>query len=677
MTAIQHPATSRAERVRAAIEPHWRGLLPGLAVVAVMVLWAVHNGGYDADTWYWGALLALGAVAATLIAGGWRRIAGSRTALLAMAAFAAYVAWSYLSIAWAQSPGDALQGSNRALLYMLVFTLMLALPWTAEGALAALVVFAVAIGVIALVILLRLASANDVSSLLQDGRLAAPTGYFNSTVALFSTLAVLGIVLSAQRRLPGLLRGFLMAIATAGLQLAVVGQSRGWLFTLPIVVIVTIVVVRDRLRVVAYAVLPVAATVLPVHRLLAVYNDYQHLDRAARQSGRPALLLCAAVFVIGTLFAWAEMLIRPPALSPRTKRIVGGALAAAVIVLGGAGSVVATHGDPFGFVSRQWRGFSHPPTSSPTGSHFATVGSGRYDIWRVSLDALRAHPIGGLGQDNFADYYIVHRKTNEEVSWTHSFEMRLLAHTGLVGFALFATFLVAALVAVARVRLRGGPPASTVAAIAVLPLVVWLVHGSVDWFWEMPALSGPALGFLGMAIALRDRDQEVAVVPAVVRAVARIPVAVRAMIGLFVLLVLVAALGFPYLSVRKVSAANDVRARNPGAALSDLSEAAKLNPLSAEPSRVAGTIALQTGQFNEAERRFRQSIDREPGGWFAWFGAGLAASALGNANQARHDFTVAASINSQQPVVKQALARADSLHPLTPKEALDMLTLVH
>ena len=25
-----------------------------------MLVWAVHDGGYDADTWYWGALVVLG-----------------------------------------------------------------------------------------------------------------------------------------------------------------------------------------------------------------------------------------------------------------------------------------------------------------------------------------------------------------------------------------------------------------------------------------------------------------------------------------------------------------------------------------------------------------------------------------------------------------------------------------
>ena len=87
-------------------------------------------------------------------------------------------------------------------------------------------------------------------------------------------------------------------------------------------------------------------------------------------------------------------------------------------------------------------------------SHFATVGSGRYDFWRVALDAFLAHPIGGLGQDNFDDYYVVHRRTTEEPAWTHSLEMRLLAHTGIVGFALFAAFIVAAVVAALRARRR-------------------------------------------------------------------------------------------------------------------------------------------------------------------------------------------------------------------------------
>ncbi len=94
-----------------------------------------------------------------------------------------------------------------------------------------------------------------------------------------------------------------------------------------------------------------------------------------------------------------------------------------------------------------------------------------------------------------------HRHTAEEPLWTHSLWLRLLAHTGIVG--------------VPAVRRRpdrrddrGDPrpggaatrPEQVLAGAALLPLGVWLIHGSIDWFWEFPALSGPALGFLAMAL---------------------------------------------------------------------------------------------------------------------------------------------------------------------------------
>jgi Flp pilus assembly protein TadD len=135
-------------------------------------------------------------------------------------------------------------------------------------------------------------------------------------------------------------------------------------------------------------------------------------------------------------------------------------------------------------------------------------------------------------------------------------------------------------------------------------------------------------------------------------------------------------LAFPYLSVREVSIASDARAGDPAAALRELTTAAQLNPLSADPGRLAGTIALQTGQPSIARARFAQAIAREPGGWFAWLGAGLAESEMGDRGAARHDFTVAESINSVQPAVRQALARVQSRDPLTSDEAFRLLVVV-
>ena len=140
-------------------------------------MWAVHNGGYDEDTWYWGALVLLCLLTVTLFALRGRLRRPTRVSVAALTVFTLYVCWSYLSILWAQSQGTALEGSNRALLYLLVFASMLAVPWTTKTALAALLVFVVGIGAIAVVLLLHLAIAGNVAPLFVGGRLAAPTGY--------------------------------------------------------------------------------------------------------------------------------------------------------------------------------------------------------------------------------------------------------------------------------------------------------------------------------------------------------------------------------------------------------------------------------------------------------------------------------------------------------------------
>ncbi len=123
------------------------------------------------------------------------------------------------------------------------------------------------------------------------------------------------------------------------------------------------------------------------------------------------------------------------------RRILG--VGAVVVAFGAmaAGLWVVSQHHPGSFISREWRGFTSEPTDTATTNHFLEVGSGRYDIWRSAVKAFSAHPLGGLGQDNFGDWYLTHRHTIEEPLWTHSLELRLLASTGIVGFLLFAGFL--------------------------------------------------------------------------------------------------------------------------------------------------------------------------------------------------------------------------------------------
>jgi hypothetical protein len=667
-------------------------VIPACVSVAIMILWAAHDGGYDEDTWYWGALAMLALlVVAWINRDSLRATDLPRTLIVALCAFAGYVAWSYLSITWASSQGDALAGSNRALLYLAVFALFVITPWTPRSVLGILTIYALALGVIAVIVLGQMATGHGAHSLFVEGRLESPTGYINSTAALFTSGALLGTGLSVRKEIPSLLRGLLVASACACLQLALLAQSRGWLFTLPLVLVAAIVVSRDRLRITAAALLPTIATLGPLKPLLDVFKTAEaspfseaRFLVSAHHAARICLLVCAAVFVFATLLAVVDGRLRGRQLAPGRRLILGTVVAVIAVSAAVGGAFAATHGHLPSFVSRELSGFVHPSAATTTaGTHFAAVGTSRYDAWRVSLDAALAHPVGGLGQDNFADYYLVHRHTEKELAWTHSLEFRVLAHTGFVGAVIFCTFLIAALLTAVRARTSSDAMTAAVAGLALLPLVVWLIHGSVDWFWEMPALSGPALGFLAMVGTLsagevRSDQTGRMRLPRGARTLARpLPRLAGTIAGAGALCAAVVALGFPYLSVREVSAASDVRARNPAAALDDLRRAAKLNPLSAEPGRTAGTIALLNGRFGRAESSFRQAIAREPGGWFAWLGLGLAASSLGDSAEARQALQRAASINSKQPAVTEALRRIDSSRPLTPTQAFKLLVLAH
>ncbi len=148
-------------------------------------------------------------------------------------------------------------------------------------------------------------------------------------------------------------------------------------------------------------------------------------------------------------------------------------------------------------------------------------------------------------------------------------------------------------------------------------------------------------------------------------------------LGLAGLLAAVFALGLPYLAQRELSAAAAARASNPAGALAALHTAERLDPLSAEPGRLAGTIALQTGRDQAAATWFAQVLAREPGGWYGWLGSGLAASALGQRTEAERDFVTAGTIDQGEPAIEQALGHLRAGRPLTPVAALSLLTLAH
>ena len=74
-----------------------------------------------------------------------------------------------------------------------------------------------------------------------------------------------------------------------------------------------------------------------------------------------------------------------------------------------------------------------------------------------------------------------------------------MSQLGVVGTSLFLVFAGMAVAVALGLRRRADAITGGVAAVCLTTFAYWLLHGSVDWFWEMPTLAAPAFGLLGLA----------------------------------------------------------------------------------------------------------------------------------------------------------------------------------
>jgi O-antigen ligase/polysaccharide polymerase Wzy-like membrane protein len=658
-------------------------LLPATVMVAVVIAWALTNGGYESqptlatsyepNSWYLGALALAGLLVAT--AAGVRRISLSLATKLACFALAGYTAWSFLSMLWADDQGAAFLGSDRTLIYLVAFVTFAILPWSVWSARIVLIELIGGVGVLALITAVKVGALPDPSGLYLGARLVYPLGYYNAEPALFMAGALGAIALSARRSGPVLLRVTGLVLGAVCLQVAALSQSRGWLFSVPLLIALTLLLVPNRVRLLLFALAPAAATAAVAPALLRVYaKAAPHgaplsgprlgvtLHTQGAHATRAMLIADLALALVATAMVALDRRASPSAaIRSAANRVVAG-LALLAALAGLTAGLVAIHGDVSGRAEHAWRSFADSGNANGGYSHFATLATNRADIWRVALRDFSSHPLTGVGQDNFLESYIRLRHADEQPRWTHSIELRLLAHTGLVGALLFAVFLVAALFAALAGR-RGGERAT--AAIALLWLAVWLVQGSVEWFWEYPVLSVPAFALTAMAGSFGR--------PAAQRPgrVLRLPgVAWAALLGVCAL----AALAVPFVAAREIRAATLLWPSAPARAYDELRSASDLMPFDAQIYLLGGSIALNSAEYDRAHRWFIEAERHDHQNWIAPFALGMIESENVRLAAARTQLQRSRALNPRGAVIGQALARLRQRHPLTFAEAQALLT---
>ena len=129
-----------------------------------------------------------------------------------------------------------------------------------------------------------------------------------------------------------------------------------------------------------------------------------------------------------------------------------------------------------------------------------TASSNRYEYWRVGVDAFAREPLRGVGAGGFRVQWLRERHISETVKDTHSLEVEVAAELGLLGLLGFVA-LVGGVAVAARTALRHD---RLVAAGPVAALLAWFLHASIDWDWQLPAVTLPAVVLAGLLLALAE-----------------------------------------------------------------------------------------------------------------------------------------------------------------------------
>ncbi len=131
------------------------------------------------------------------------------------------------------------------------------------------------------------------------------------------------------------------------------------------------------------------------------------------------------------------------------------------------------------------------------GTEVSSGGAGRTSLIRGGIDLARARPIWGFGSGSFGEAFYT-RVEKAKTTTSHDTPIAVAAEQGIIGLAVYAAFVISALVLLFAGGVRGSPARATVGALFVAMLVHTLGYAS---FLEDPA--SWAILAVGAALAWR------------------------------------------------------------------------------------------------------------------------------------------------------------------------------
>ena len=494
--------------------------LPLVLVLAVVVALSFRSGGYIFPHTATVVFLVV-PLAAVWVWLAPRRLTLGFPALVALAAFAVFTAWTGVSIAWSVGPDLSWLAFDVTALYLLVAVVVTATPAGPAQLRLAGYGFVFAMVPVAVYAFLGKVLPEVVTHAHLYARLSAPLGYWN-VLAIMLVMAIVPALEGASRRsLPFALRGACAGALALSAFTLFFAFSRGGTLALALALAVYFVLTNERLQ----GALSLVLTAVPV---AAVLYHGRHLDTLFNATTNDALRTAqghlfgrwaVAAICLAIVAQIAVALIgRHVSLDERARRVVGAVtLAAALTVVAVGGLAFASrYGGVTGVAHKVAHQFtssddSANPHTSGAGRLLALGSNGRIPMAREGLKGFRQHPLAGSGAGTFRfTNYLYRPNASFVVKHAHNQWINVLSELGLIGLVLFVLavggLVLAALRPVGRAArdLDRGLLAALQAAI-----VAFVFHMTIDWDWDMAAATVAFLLLTGVCAAY-IRHQRVA-----------------------------------------------------------------------------------------------------------------------------------------------------------------------
>jgi tetratricopeptide (TPR) repeat protein len=604
---------------------------------------AIADGFYDLTVW--GPITI--AVAAVALAAAAVTAAKPRLMpLLAVAGLTGLWLWSWLSAGWAESSDQALMGAGRWALYAAMLTALLLLARSELERWLPLIFATLGIIVVAAWVLLRMLD-GDVDALFFGGRLRDPLGYVNGQAGYF-LLGFWPCVALAEQERSKVLSGLGAAGAVVLGSLLVLSQTRGVLPAVAASGLIVLLLVPGRpRRVWILAVIGLGLAVISPS-LLDVYENIPEGQQAdpelVRVAARRILL---AALAVGAVWAVAQSLLSrftsADAPAGRWIRRSEALLAAAAVAVALLAAVVVV-GNPVDKVEQQYDDFVNLRVDSSDSTRFLSGGGYRYDYWRVAWLEFKDAPLIGQGAGNYDDLYFVERRTSEDIRQPHSLPMQVLAELGIVGMLFLCLFVGAALAGLWRQsrRARRRPERRIVAVAAGGAFVAWFAHTSVDWLHIIPGVTGVALCAVLALVApwTRRRGSSLSTRIVTVSLIAVAAVAAADSVG-----------RLAYAERDRIDARDSLRT-DPVESLRLANESLALNEQSVSALYVKSAAYARLRRYRDARETLLEAVKLEPRDHLTWALLGDLTARRGNFREARRYYRRSLQLNPRNPFVK-------------------------